>query len=332
MNKTQQVLAFIILVTINIILYILEFPVWTYPTLCCAIIFAFSYYTRELTSFTTYSPELNPEFIKKKQKSLKESYIKELNIAKNVQEGLLSVETPGIEGIRVAKRCVPAQNIGGDFYTFIDKNIEPVKKGIVETTEYTDTEHWLGVAVGDVAGHGVSSALVMALSSGLISEIAKANQSPARTLRIANNNLQRYIGHSNISHVTAFYGILNPHSRKFIYSKAGHPPALLVHRDNTSQELAAEGLFLGMFPDEIYEEKEITLEQGDRLFIYTDGITETKNCQNKIFGINKLRSAIINNYHKPIEELMDIIFQKTSDFSESNEITDDQTMVIIEVT
>ena len=96
-------------------------------------------------------------------------------MAKRVQQGLLLVESPKIEGINIAKRCIPAENIGGDFYSFLSKDYDNMSAhqstpGIVK---YVQSENqYLGIVIGDVAGHGVSSALIMALSAGLFQKLA----------------------------------------------------------------------------------------------------------------------------------------------------------------
>ncbi len=263
-----------------------------------------------------------------------ESYLDELEMAKRVQEGLLSVESPMIPGIRISKRCVQAKILGGDFYSllpkmghaFIQKSETP---GILH---YHDSSHLeLGIGIGDVAGHGISSALVMALSSGLISEIGKNFRSPSEILKRVNEDLLKYIENSQISHVTAFYSILNMKTRQLIYSRAGHPPAILVRKEGHYEILETKGVFLGMFKDETYEEKTCALNSGDRLFLYTDGVIETANAQKKQWGIEGLIDIILRYKEKPIEELNDAIFKEMDFFSQTPEISDDKTLLIIEI-
>ena len=258
----------------------------------------------------------------------------ELETAKKVQEALLSIETPKINSIKIAKKCIPAKTLGGDFYTFINKNFDKLKKnknipGILEYGE--NQNNILGVAIGDVAGHGVSSALVMALSSGLIDKIGQNNHSPAIILQRANLDIQKFISNSQISHVTAFYGNINLNEMKFTYSNAGHQPALLIHKDGTYELLTTDGIFLGMYPDEIYEEKSKTIEYGDRICLFTDGIVESSNPNNELYGMIKLKQMLIENAHLNINDLIQKIYDDLNTFRNKKDAKDDQTAIIIEI-
>ncbi len=326
------IIIFFFYICINIVFYYLKFPSWAYPTLAISLVISD-------ILLKDYLQSDSPATKQQQQHSIatapSENYFKELQIARRVQQGLLSVGTPQLNGIKLAKRCLSAKNIGGDFYTFIDKNKHSLRqkpKNIPGVIEYVDArETYFDAIIGDVAGHGVSSALVMALSSGLLSEISKNNNSPAKTLKLANNDLLKYIENSQISYVTAFYASINTYSKKLRYSKAGHLPALLFHKDNTCTQLDANGIFLGMFPDEEYEEAEVQLETGDRLFLYTDGIIEARNNHNEEFGLNRFTSLIRSNQKTDINTLLDTIFEETKKFTEFQDVKDDQTLIIMEI-
>ncbi|MDA1353776.1 MAG: PP2C family protein-serine/threonine phosphatase [bacterium] len=258
----------------------------------------------------------------------------ELEMAKRVQEGLLNVESPELSGFRIAKKCLPAESVGGDFYTFISKDfmsLTPRKKATGITEYYDQEDTYLGIAVGDVAGHGVSSALIMALASGLISEIGKQSHSPSHTLVATNRDLMRYTENSQITHVTALYAVLNTSNKKLVFSKAGHPAALLCRKDGTIEELEAHGVILGMFPIEKFEEQEVDLDSGDRVIFYTDGITETRDPTGDMFGIERFQELIVNHMNKPIGILLNQTFEELDRFSNYQKAKDDRSMVILEV-
>lgn len=260
--------------------------------------------------------------------------IKDLEMAKRVQEALLDIDPPDIKGIRIAKRCIPATNLGGDFYNFITKTEQTLsqKPKIPGVIEYIDqTEKQLGFVIGDVAGHGVSSALVMALSSGLLGKIGQNNKSPANVLKRANDDIRKFIENSHISHLTAFYGVLNIDSYEFTYSNAGHHPALLIHSDLSMEELNTDGILLGMFPNEQFEEQTTFLRSGDRLILYTDGIIESKNSNHEEFGISRLQDILRDHHDKSIDRILEQIYEEVRIFSGSIESKDDKTLVIIEV-
>jgi phosphoserine phosphatase RsbU/P len=258
---------------------------------------------------------------------------KEVDMAKRVQEGLLSLPSPSIEGINIAKRCIPAKKLGGDFYTFIGKSIENLTQkskspGIFEYV--SGSEFNLGIAVGDVAGHGVSSALVMALSAGLIDKIAQNHDSPKTVLEQANNAIYKFISNSQISHLTAIYAAIQTTSKTMTIAKAGHHAPIILKADDSTVSLESEGTFLGMFENESYEEISVQLESGDRIFFFTDGIVEAQNRKGADYSVTELTNIAIAHKHKNIDELMEIIFSDVSEFI-SGTAKDDQTLVIVEI-
>lgn len=261
-------------------------------------------------------------------------YRKDLEMAKRVQEGLLTVENPEINGIKLVKKCVPAESIGGDFYAFSYNDFhfflqKPKLPGVVEYQDRKDA--YLNIIVGDVAGHGISSALVMALSSGILRELSINNRSPSETLTKANQILYHYIANSQISYVTAFFATINSQNKKLTYAKGGHPPALLFNKEGSFSVLDSAGVFLGMFKNEVYEEKEIQLNSGDRLFFYTDGITEIQNEEREFFGVERLIEIIRENLSKSIKDLIELIFIRLQDFNCNKPLKDDQSLVIVEI-
>ncbi|MBU0580940.1 MAG: SpoIIE family protein phosphatase, partial [Candidatus Margulisbacteria bacterium] len=184
---------------------------------------------------------------------------RDLQMARSVQQGLIPSQIPNPPGFSLAARCLPAANIGGDFYEFIEKS---------------DT---LNIILGDVSGHGVSSALVMALTNGIMNEISQKSSSPANTLNEANHYIQHYLA-NNINFVTIFYAALNINNKKMTYSKGGHLPALLFKKDTASpQMLDSEGTVLGVFGDTNFLETEVQLSTGDVVIFYTDGLIEIQN-------------------------------------------------------
>ena len=224
--------------------------------------------------------------------------------------------------------------MGGDFYTFVTKAFqkvksEPKQEGIIEFID--NNEHLIGVTVGDVAGHGVSSALVMALTSGLLGRIGQNHFSPAIVLQRANVDIQKFISQSHISHVTAFYSTINLQNMELTYAGAGHPPAVLVRPDLTYELLDSNGLFLGMYPDEVYKEKKVKLAEGERLLIFTDGIVDTMNDFREEFGVQRLIDLVVIHYKKSADELVEIIFEELYKYRKGHTQRDDQTLVVVDI-
>ena len=266
---------------------------------------------------------------------IEDKYHKELQMAKNVQQGLLSVEIPSIEGIHFAMSCVPAENVGGDFYTLVSRHrLTPTTQlhSLPGVTQYVDTRsHQLGIAIGDVAGHGIASALVMALTSGILRELGANLGSSAEVLRQANNVICKFISNSEVPYVTAFFGILHIDTLKFIYSKAGHHPCILIHRDESHDVLETDGVFLGMFSDEHYEDREVQLLPGDRLIFYTDGLLEVKNNEGEMLGVDGLIQIFKDTYVLPPEDAKTIVFNRILEFSNGASMEDDRTLVIVHI-
>jgi phosphoserine phosphatase RsbU/P len=305
---------------------ILHFPNWAYSIFILSFVNFFALYKYHLSSKPV--KETNETTLQLKMD------IKDLEMAKRVQQALLDIDLPGIKGINIAKRCIPASNLGGDFYNFISKSEQTLsqKPKIPGVIEYIDkSEQQVGVVIGDVAGHGVSSALVMALSSGLLGKIGQTTKSPATVLKRANDDIRKFIESSHISHLTVFYGVINTETYEFTYSNAGHHATLLMHSDSSIEELEAEGILLGMFPDEEFEEKSASLRSGDRLILYTDGIIECKNSNYEEYGLERLKQCLRESKEKPINKQLEIIYEEVALFSGSVEAKDDKTLIIIEI-
>ena len=246
----------------------------------------------------------------------------------------MSVESPAIPRIQIAKKYTPADRVGGDFYTFVSQDFKTIyakekHKGIME---YFDRHHrYLGIAIGDVAGHGVSSALIMALSSGLLSELGRQYQSPGKILYYANKEISKYIDHAHITHVTAFYGVLNTETLEFCFASGGHPPAILIRPGSPPTLCHCKGPILGMFEIDSFEEKTIALKSQDRLILYTDGITETRNPDGELFDTHRLESFLKTHQSLPIGKLICELFDELDRYAKYQKAEDDRSIVVLEI-
>lgn len=255
----------------------------------------------------------------------------EMTMAHRVQQGLLSVDLPKIDGIQIARKCVPAENVGGDFYGFVAVNVDRLvptaaQSGVIS---YSDQrESYLGVGIGDVAGHGVSAGLVMALASGLMLELARTVAVPNRVLTELNARLCQYIAHSEIPYVTAFYGQIDLSTLQLSYASGGHPMPLLI-RNNSVEFIDSDGIFLGMFMDEVYELSTVQLARGDRLVLMTDGILDAGNHTDP-YGINRVIALVMDRSRSP-EAVVDRVLTSIREFSGKAYPADDQSLVIIDL-
>ncbi len=254
-------------------------------------------------------------------------------MARRVQQSLLAYASPEIPSVTIAKRCIPAESIGGDFYTFVSQEFETSIKptALPGITHYVNSSHpHLGIVMGDVAGHGISSALIMALTSGLFSTIGQKSKSPAKCLFEVNNALVKSIENSEISFVTAFYGILNINTYIFTYTSAGHLPALLI-RNHEILPLASNDPMLGLYANQDFQESSIMVEPKDRILLFTDGITEARNRRDEFFGQERLENYLLANETEPVETVLNGMLAQVELFTEQEAAKDDQTAILIEI-
>lgn len=269
------------------------------------------------------------------QKLYQDKVAKELAMAKRVQQSLLNTKVNHLEHWLIAKRCIPAESIGGDFFTFIeryqtDPTIQQSQKGIISFGEHHD--EFLGLAIGDVAGHGISSALVMALSAGMFEEVGKQYLDPAAVLRGVNKDLCRILQDTDVSHVTAMYLLLDRNNQQIRMARAGHT-SLFILKKETQQivEWVAEGVYLGLFEEADFEEITIPLEQGDRIICFTDGITETRNFKDECFGLEAFKQLICDTKDLAVSLALDHVFDSLHNYRSGSLQRDDCSLVLLDV-
>ncbi|MFC1596060.1 PP2C family protein-serine/threonine phosphatase [Candidatus Margulisiibacteriota bacterium] len=246
--------------------------------------------------------------ITKKQEQIE----RDLRTALMVQQAIINRYQPDVPKLKIATRSVPATNVGGDFFEFISPNKD---------------NNRLDIVIGDVAGHGVPSSLITILSLVLLEEIAKEEKIPAIILLRANTVIEGYINNTVVPFVTAFYASLDTDTGLLQYARAGHPPPLLK-RGGQWQELEARGVFLGTFSDNTYEERKTNLLPGDILVFYTDGLTETKDPEENMFGVERLQQAIDNAQDNEPQTIIDNVMREIDIYSDGHQ-DDDRTMIVL---
>jgi serine phosphatase RsbU (regulator of sigma subunit) len=236
----------------------------------------------------------------------------EFEQARVMQQTLLPREIPQIEGFGIAGTWQPARVVGGDYFDLLPLSGDR-----------------LAVCIGDVAGKGMPAALLMSSLQAAVRATAFDSRSPAelceRVRRVVVSNL---VGGR---FVTFFYGTLHAHTRQFVYCNAGHNPPIVV-RAGGSVERAAEGgaVFSRLFRDTTFIEGELTVASGDRIVLFTDGITEARNRAGEDFGEPRLGELIAANRTLDAVALQNVILDAVRDFSDGD-LEDDATMVVIAV-
>lgn len=240
----------------------------------------------------------------------------ELELAKNVQKMLLPQETPNIPGLEIAAFSRPAQILGGDYFDFID---------------FRNGFH--GLAIADVAGHGVSASLHMASIQALLRTLVPVNNSPAEVMRQVHKLFIHNIRFETF--VTFFIGAFDSSTKSLTYCNAGHQPPLVLNITKTEKEsvemLWPTGAAIGLVEEADLAEKTIELREEDLLIMYTDGVTEAVNPQNQEFGRERLAklSQQVNNI--PVKKLIQEIRKSLDGFSEGKPLVDDTTIVICRI-
>lgn len=234
----------------------------------------------------------------------------ELRVARVIQQTLLPQELPALEGWQVAAHWQPAQAVSGDFYDFIDL---PGGK--------------LAVIVADVTGKGVPAALVMAAARSMLRMAAEQDaESPSRVLEHVNEMLCGDIPPNMF--VTCLYGVLDPGNGRFVFANAGHNLPSKCTQEAVI-ELRATGMPLGLLPGMTYDEQESTLEPGESVLIYSDGLVEAHNPEGEMFGFPRLRQMAcgLGGGAELIEHLRDAL----ADFTGAGwEQEDDVTFVTVQ--
>src|SRR5262245_22647457 len=235
----------------------------------------------------------------------------ELAAAREIQRNLLPTTLPAAPGLQVAAFWEPAGDVGGDFY---------------DGASLGDSSAWL--CIGDVAGKGISAALLMASVQSMVRSSARAQLDPAALCASVNRELCTQMTSGRF--VTFFYCVYDAATRRLTYTNAGHNPPILVHKDGTATRLARGGPVLGVFPQSRFDSGEVELEDGDRLVLFTDGITAARNASGGELGEERLERIVASAPPVSARALSDRILSAARSFS-GGAFEDDATLIVIGV-
>jgi len=239
---------------------------------------------------------------------------REMQIAKDIQKDLLPTNLPSSGCIDIAGLCVPAHQVGGDYYDFIERD-----------------NSCYDLIIADVSGHSIGSALIMAETRTFIHARIQDIKQPAKMLQELNSYFLKDLDRSDLF-VTMFYLQYNPENRRLIFSNAGHnTPLLWRKRERKIEILDAEGLIFGVRENINFEQKATDLEPGDVLLLYTDGIIEAENREKQFFGIERLSKVLEECDDLSPRELIDQIMTQGRIFTGMRHFNDDVTLVVMKV-
>jgi serine phosphatase RsbU (regulator of sigma subunit) len=256
----------------------------------------------------------------------------ELRVAREIQTTLLPGKLPKLAGWQIAADWRSARLVGGDFYDFwrLPKGSAAGDRGsgaaVSDSQPPTPNPQPLGFVVADVSDKGVPAAMFMTLSRSLMRAAALDGSSPAVALGRANRWIAR--DSESAMFVTLFYGILQPETGVLHFGCAGHNPPLLFRTDGQVRELTTPGIALGVLEDAVLGEDQVTLDAGDILVCYTDGLTEAINGAEEAFGVERLIDAVAANREQSAEALVALINAALLRFTERPPF-DDLTLVVI---
>jgi serine phosphatase RsbU (regulator of sigma subunit) len=247
--------------------------------------------------------------LKKVQKSLAEASL--------IQQNLVPKSNPHVEGFDIAGKSIWCDETGGDYYDFIQPAEWEQKK--------------IGIVVADVIGHGISSALLMTTARAFFRERVLSPGSSTALVADVNQRIVRDIEDLNLF-ITLFYSEIDIKKRCFRWVHAGHEPAMLYDpAEDSFEALGGKGLPLGVMENWVYEESEKQLHTGQIILIGTDGIKETHNEQNELFGAERFNRVIRDHAQKPAKDIIKEMFDAVESFRFPVERKDDETLVVIKV-
>ena len=235
----------------------------------------------------------------------------ELEKAREIQEGLLPKKIPQVRGLEVAGAWQPARVVGGDYY---------------DVLKFSDRK--LGICIGDVVGKGITAALLMANLQASFRAFAEEGVLPGAVCGKLHGVISNNVATEKF--VTFCYCTIDAAEKRLTYASAGHCPPLLLRSSGQVISLREGGTPLGILPGREYRDTEAQLEAGDRLILYTDGLTEAMNAEEQEFGERRLEELGKRNSALSAAELLEVIRKEVSGYS-GGSFQDDFTLVVVAV-
>jgi sigma-B regulation protein RsbU (phosphoserine phosphatase) len=226
----------------------------------------------------------------------------------DVQQGLLPKTMPSIAGCELSGVCLAASTVGGDYFDVVKL-----------------AEQRVALCVGDVSGKGLPASLLMANLQAAVHAYTDIGIEPQTLCQKVNQIICGNIAVDRF--ITFFYATLDVASQRMRYTNAGHNAPVLVHRDGSYQRLDTGGLVLGVDPKTGYEQGDLDLVSGDRLILFTDGVTEAVNDKGEEYGEQRLLHLLIESRHLGATALLETVVDSVKRFSDGR-LKDDSTVVV----
>lgn len=266
---------------------------------------------KEQQSLSAFVPEYVEELAQE------ERIKQELQIAREVQQSFLPVETPRFRQLDLAAICQPAYETGGDYYDFIqlDKNR-------------------VAVTIGDVSGKSIQAAFYMTFIKGILHSLCHEIDSPVEVLKKTNRLF--YDNAPRGTFISLVYGIMDIKKNTFHFARAGHNPVIKLNaRNEDIREFCPRGIGIGLAKGDSFDnnivEKELTVSEDDLLVLYTDGIVEALNEQHEFFGTQRLNDLLMKYKNRSAAQILQYISNDLHEFIGVSRQHDDMTMLIMKL-
>jgi sigma-B regulation protein RsbU (phosphoserine phosphatase) len=263
---------------------------------------------------------------------IRERANREMEIAREVQRRLFPQVSPSVRGVEIAGHCRPALGIGGDYYDFIA--LDRASDGTAQASSR------LGIAIGDVSGKGISAALLMASLRASLRGQTLTGFDLAHLVR--NVNLLLYDSSDSNRYATFFFAQYDPATRQLTYVNAGHnapvilrpkTAAVTVGPNGTCEILRLEegGPVVGLLVEASYQQCVVTMEPGDVLIGYTDGISEAMNREDEEWGEDRMIAQAASSVHLSAQQMLECLLEAADRFASGAPQHDDMTLVLMKI-
>jgi serine phosphatase RsbU (regulator of sigma subunit) len=234
----------------------------------------------------------------------------ELAQAGEIQRSLLPSDAPLLFNFELAGYNLACRAVGGDYYDFLPYN-----------------DGRMGLFVGDVCGKGLPAALMMSSLQARVQMLSESNPDPATAITTLNRNMAGRFPLGRF--ITAFFGVLNPSTGQLEYANAGHNYPLILRRGGAVEELSGGSMVLGLFPNINYQLQRASLNSGDMLALYSDGVTEAARPNGEQFGEKRLAAFLRANLSQTCTELVPGLVDHVRAWSGASSFADDFTIVLV---
>lgn len=235
----------------------------------------------------------------------------EIDAANRIQAALLPLESPQLSGASFSSHYRAATEIGGDYFDFL---LQPTGE--------------IGIAFGDVSGHGLTSGIVMSMAKSALLVQVDYDSSPRAVLNVLNDIVIRTAPKRIL--MTFFFGLLDPRSQTLRFSSAGHlDPYVYRGSSGTLESLSSWGFPLGVKRRDPFREHTVEFQPGDRLVLYSDGLIEAVDDDGEPFGFERFEQTILENGELSADNLKKVLLSSVRKFTRNRPPEDDQTLVVV---